>query len=72
MTVCGVSGEAGIADYGVVSTAELDDSLSYEWVANDPGCASGPALAEVISVQEPEYGCASGYVPHADVEVVGS
>jgi hypothetical protein len=73
MTVRGLSGQAGIADYGVVSTEEPDeDSLSYDWAANDPTRASRPALAEVTSVRGSDYACLSGDVPHADVEVVGS
>jgi hypothetical protein len=73
MTVRGVSGEAGIADYGVVIIGDLDDDwLSCDGASNDATRPSRPALAEVISVRGSAYACLSGDVPHAEVEVVGS
>lgn len=73
MTVCRVSREAGIADYGVVLTGELDDGpLSYNGAAMDAARASRPALVEVFF--DWGSGCVrlSGDVSHADVDVVGS
>jgi N-methylhydantoinase B len=73
MTVRGVSRGAGIADYGLVLTGELDDdSLSYDGAATDGARASQPALAEVVFDWRSGYVRLSGDVSHADVEVVGS
>ena len=72
MTVCGVSRETGIAEYGVVITGVLDDdSLSCGGWAGGAPRASRPTLAVVMSMREPGYAWLSGEVPHADVEVVG-
>jgi hypothetical protein len=72
MTVFGVSREAGIADYGLVLTAELDDaSPSYNGAAVEAARASRPVLAEVVDWRS---GCVrlSGDVSHADVGLVVS
>jgi N-methylhydantoinase B len=73
MTVCGVSREAVIADYGVVLTGEPDEDLvSYDAAATDAARATRPALAEVFFDWGPGHARLSGGVSYADVDAVGS
>jgi N-methylhydantoinase B len=73
MTVCGVSREAAIADYGVVLTGDPDEDLvSYDAAATDAARATRPALAEVFFDRGPGYARLSGGVSYADVDAVGS
>jgi N-methylhydantoinase B len=73
MTVCGVSREAAIADYGVVLTGEPDEDLvSCDAAATDAARATRLALAEVFFGRGPGYARLCGGVSYADVDVVGS